>query len=152
MTLSTEQQRGAATANGAVAAAEEYAASELPASERHSTLSITLVRMGYTVSATDLLFGMSLGLYFLLLFVLPLDAGSSHGIDLCSAFYRSGALVFGGGHVVLPLLQSAVVGPGWISPGDFLAGYGAAQAVPGHRRDQRAANGSMGHQDDLSDP
>ena len=54
MTLSTEQQRGAATANGAVAAAEEYAASELPASERHSTLSITLVRMGYTVSATDL--------------------------------------------------------------------------------------------------
>jgi cytosine permease len=64
MTLSTEQQRGAATANGAVAAAEEYAASELPASERHSTLSITLVRMGYTVSATDLLFGMSLGLYF----------------------------------------------------------------------------------------
>jgi chromate transporter len=48
-----------------------------------------------------------------------------------AAFYRSGALVFGGGHVVLPLLAQAVVEPGWISGSDFLAGYGAAQAVPG---------------------
>jgi chromate transporter len=48
-----------------------------------------------------------------------------------AAFYRSGALVFGGGHVVLPLLQQAVVTPGWIPPGTFLAGYGAAQALPG---------------------
>ncbi|MGN6463496.1 MAG: purine-cytosine permease family protein [Pseudolabrys sp.] len=64
MALSTEEQRSAAAGTGAAAAVEEYAASELPASERHSTLSITLVRMGYTVSATDLLFGMSLGLYF----------------------------------------------------------------------------------------
>ncbi len=47
------------------------------------------------------------------------------------SFYRAGALVFGGGHVVLPLLQAEVVQPGWISPGLFLAGYGAAQAVPG---------------------
>jgi chromate transporter len=47
------------------------------------------------------------------------------------AFYRSGALVFGGGHVVLPLLKQAVVSPGWISQDAFLAGYGAAQAVPG---------------------
>lgn len=47
------------------------------------------------------------------------------------AFYRTGALVFGGGHVVLPLLKQAVVDPGWISPDQFLAGYGAAQAVPG---------------------
>lgn len=47
------------------------------------------------------------------------------------AFYRAGALVFGGGHVVLPLLQSAVVPPGWVAPDVFLAGYGAAQAVPG---------------------
>ena len=47
------------------------------------------------------------------------------------AFYRSGALVFGGGHVVLPLLKSAVVDPGWISQDSFLAGYGAAQALPG---------------------
>ena len=50
---------------------------------------------------------------------------------LAAAFYRSGALVFGGGHVVLPLLRTAVVDPGWVSANDFLAGYGAAQAVPG---------------------
>jgi len=55
----------------------------------------------------------------------------SHGIALFDAFYRSGALVFGGGHVVLPLLREAVVPPGWISDDAFLAGYGAAQAVPG---------------------
>jgi chromate transporter len=47
------------------------------------------------------------------------------------AFYRSGALVFGGGHVVLPLLQASVVPPGWVGNDAFLAGYGAAQAVPG---------------------
>jgi chromate transporter len=50
---------------------------------------------------------------------------------MVDAFYRSGALVFGGGHVVLPLLREAVVEPGWVTTGDFLAGYGAAQAVPG---------------------
>lgn len=48
-----------------------------------------------------------------------------------SAFYRTGALVFGGGHVVLPLLEGAVVAPGWTDQASFLAGYGAAQAVPG---------------------
>jgi chromate transporter len=48
-----------------------------------------------------------------------------------AAFYRAGALVFGGGHVVLPLLHDAVVEPGWVSQADFVAGYGAAQAVPG---------------------
>lgn len=53
------------------------------------------------------------------------------GLTLFEAFYRSGALVFGGGHVVLPLLQEAVVDPGWITTDKFLAGYGAAQAVPG---------------------
>jgi chromate transporter len=50
---------------------------------------------------------------------------------LFDAFYRSGALVFGGGHVVLPLLREAFVTPGWLSDDAFLAGYGAAQAVPG---------------------
>jgi chromate transporter len=50
---------------------------------------------------------------------------------LAAAFYRSGALVFGGGHVVLPLLHAALVDPGWVSDSAFLAGYGAAQAVPG---------------------
>ncbi len=52
-------------------------------------------------------------------------------LQLLDAFTRSGALVFGGGHVVLPLLEAEVVGPGWVTPGDFLAGYSAAQAVPG---------------------
>ncbi|GLQ89098.1 chromate efflux transporter [Dyella flagellata] len=50
---------------------------------------------------------------------------------VAAAFYRTGALVFGGGHVVLPLLKQAVVTPGWVSNDTFLAGYGAAQAVPG---------------------
>ena len=52
-------------------------------------------------------------------------------LALVDSFYRSGSLVFGGGHVVLPLLQSEVVPPGWVSNDAFLAGYGAAQAVPG---------------------
>ena len=52
-------------------------------------------------------------------------------LALFDAFYRSGALVFGGGHVVLPLLQSSVVGPDGVSAETFLAGYGLAQAVPG---------------------
>jgi chromate transporter len=52
-------------------------------------------------------------------------------LALFDAFYRSGALVFGGGHVVLPLLRNAVVVPGWVSDNIFLAGYGVAQAVPG---------------------
>jgi chromate transporter len=71
---------------------------------------------------------------FLVLLVLPpllLKLVSSQGLALFDAFYRSGALVFGGGHVVLPLLRAAVVTPGWVSTNAFLAGYGAAQAVPG---------------------
>jgi chromate transporter len=57
--------------------------------------------------------------------------GLPPGVALFEAFYRSGALVFGGGHVVLPLLRGAFVMPGWVSDDAFLAGYGAAQAVPG---------------------
>ena len=55
----------------------------------------------------------------------------SQALALFKAFYQSGALVFGGGHVVLPLLRVQVVDPGWVSSDAFLAGYGAAQAVPG---------------------
>jgi chromate transporter len=75
----------------------------------------------------------ALALFFALLFSLPLIAASTgdDALALFSSFYRSGALVFGGGHVVLPLLQQAVVPPGWVSNDGFLAGYGAAQAVPG---------------------
>ena len=71
--------------------------------------------------------------FFSLLLGLPLVAASipSHTLALFASFYRSGALVFGGGHVVLPLLQSSVVPPGWVTNDAFLAGYGAAQAVPG---------------------
>jgi chromate transporter len=80
----------------------------------------------------------SIGITSLIIFValligLPLirSAGAPHVIALFDAFYRSGALVFGGGHVVLPLLRDAVVAPGWVSDNTFLAGYGAAQAIPG---------------------
>ena len=71
--------------------------------------------------------------FFLLLVGLPVlrAIGISQGVALFEAFYRSGALVFGGGHVVLPLLREAFVTPGWVSDDAFLAGYGAAQAVPG---------------------
>jgi chromate transporter len=75
----------------------------------------------------------ALATFFLLLVVLPIlrDFMASPGIALADAFYRSGALVFGGGHVVLPLLREAFVTPGWMNDDVFLAGYGAAQAVPG---------------------
>lgn len=70
--------------------------------------------------------------FFALLVLLPLAASSElPGISLFDAFYRSGALVFGGGHVVLPLLQAEVVDPGWVSNDAFLAGYGVTQAMPG---------------------
>jgi chromate transporter len=66
-----------------------------------------------------------------LLLVLPALARASQSAAIFDAFYRAGALVFGGGHVVLPLLSNAFVAPGWVSEDAFLAGYGAAQAVPG---------------------
>src|SRR5215469_12674281 len=71
--------------------------------------------------------------FFVLLAGLPILRGltGSTALALFDAFYRSGALVFGGGHVVLPLLREAFVAPGWVSDDAFLAGYGAAQAVPG---------------------
>lgn len=67
----------------------------------------------------------------LLIIALTLTPFMSRMGQVAAAFYRTGALVFGGGHVVLPLLKHAVVDPGWIDDGTFLAGYGAAQAVPG---------------------
>src|SRR5271166_5033295 len=75
----------------------------------------------------------SLAMFFLLLAGLPTLRGFFHsqGLALFEAFYRAGALVFGGGHVVLPLLREAFVTPGWVGDDAFLAGYGAAQAVPG---------------------
>ena len=79
-------------------------------------------RLGWSLLAT----------FAVLLVVLPLLAAGHEGLwAVAAAFYRAGALVFGGGHVVLPLLEQSVVAPGWISHDDFLAGYGGAQAVPG---------------------
>nr|WP_043204009.1 chromate efflux transporter [Paraburkholderia acidipaludis] len=77
--------------------------------------------------------GIALALFCVLLFGLPVLAqlGAGRAISVFDGFYRSGALVFGGGHVVLPLLQQQTVATGWVSSNDFLAGYGAAQAVPG---------------------
>jgi chromate transporter len=75
----------------------------------------------------------NIALYFLLLAGLPLLSAifQEHWLQLADAFYRSGALVFGGGHVVLPLLQSQTVSRGWLDQNTFMAGYGAAQAMPG---------------------
>jgi chromate transporter len=95
-----------------------------PASVSRGSLKVTVSR-GVGV--------MSLLMFILLLVGLPLSrgVGSPQGMALFEAFYRSGALVFGGGHVVLPLLRDAVVAPGWVTDSTFLAGYGAAQAIPG---------------------
>lgn len=77
-------------------------------------------------------FGLTcLALFALLLLATPALRGLGGAAALFGAFYRSGALVFGGGHVVLPLLRGAVVPPGWVSDATFLAGYGAAQSLPG---------------------
>ena len=75
----------------------------------------------------------ALAVFFALLVSLPAlrYLTPSHPLAVFDSFYRAGSLVFGGGHVVLPLLQAEVVPPGWVSNEQFLAGYGAAQAVPG---------------------
>ena len=77
--------------------------------------------------------GAMLALFFILLFGLPIAASymSSQGLSVFDAFYRAGSLVFGGGHVVLPLLEAEVVDSDWVRHDQFLAGYGATQAMPG---------------------
>ena len=98
-----------------------------------------LCRGDATLPSTQLRFpvsrraGMAALALFAALFVIPLLLFRLAGpaVVLFEAFYRSGALVFGGGHVVLPLLQAEVVTPGWVTNEAFLAGYGLAQAVPG---------------------
>lgn len=72
-----------------------------------------------------------LAVFLILLLTLPLISGEGSLLAVVDAFYRAGALVFGGGHVVLPLLENTVVDPGWVAADEYLAGYGAAQAVPG---------------------
>lgn len=88
---------------------------------------------GLTVRINTRLGTVYLAVFFVLLLGLPLLAEwvPMQSTEIFSSFYRAGSLVFGGGHVVLPLLQSEVVGSGYMSHETFLAGYGAAQAVPG---------------------
>jgi len=96
--------------------------------------------VGGTLSATSVGFRLSrgIGLTALVIFFLlqllsfqVLTTPTSGNLDILAAFYRTGSLVFGGGHVILPLLQQALCPSGWVSTDFFLAGYGAAQAVPG---------------------
>lgn len=70
-------------------------------------------------------------IFIVLLLGLPWLADEHSLLTVVNAFYHAGALVFGGGHVVLPLLENTVVAPGWVAADEYLAGYGAAQAVPG---------------------
>jgi chromate transporter len=83
------------------------------------------VKKSTGIAAWIILFALLLGLP-LLRQIVP-----SHALEVFDSFFRVGSLVFGGGHVVLPLLQTEVVGPGWVTNEQFVAGYGAAQAVPG---------------------
>ncbi|WP_026375237.1 chromate efflux transporter [Aestuariibacter salexigens] len=95
-----------------------------PASQRNAS--------GITVSYGKKAGAGMLTVFLALLLTLPFFAQSHGGVvAVIDAFYRAGALVFGGGHIVLPLLEEAVVTPGWIPADTFLAGYGATQAVPG---------------------
>jgi len=80
---------------------------------------------GLAITAWVVLFGLLLALPLLRSFT------GNQTVAIIDSFYRSGSLVFGGGHVVLPLLQAEVVPPGWVTDEQFLAGYGATQAVPG---------------------
>ena len=96
---------------------------------RASAPAVALVPVAYGRGVVAGCLGAFLGLLLLAL-LLPVPATPTL-VGVAAAFYRAGALVFGGGHVVLPLLQQSVVAPGWVAPDAFLAGYGAAQAVPG---------------------
>lgn len=112
----------AAILAGAIAGA--WLPREAPAVGAAARLSIPVPR-GLAVAA--------LVVFALLLIGLPIAAAvwAVPALAVAEAFYRAGALVFGGGHVVLPLLHASVVEPGWVSEDAFLSGYGAAQAVPG---------------------
>ncbi|MBP2561893.1 chromate transporter [Neorhizobium galegae] len=116
------------------------AAGQIAAISLGALAGLALCRNGPVTGTTHLSFRVSrtvgtgcLAAFFLLLVGLPIVAAAvdSQGLALFDSFYRSGSLVFGGGHVVLPLLQAEVVSSGWVTNDAFLAGYGAAQAVPG---------------------
>jgi chromate transporter len=124
--LAVLASRTAATQIAVIAAAGLLGRLLLPASDAAPTTA-TSVRVGRGVAVAALV------VFFSLLIGLPIarQVTASHALAVFDSFYRSGSLVFGGGHVVLPLLQAEVVPPGWVANAEFIAGYGAAQAVPG---------------------
>jgi len=140
-TMATGRTRATlAVAAGAMALAVPTTAGQLSAIALGAVAGMVLLRTERAPSPSAL--GASVGrgfailclaVFFALLAGLPLLAASfpNQALAMFNAFYRAGSLVFGGGHVVLPLLQAAVVPPGWVTNDAFLAGYGAAQAVPG---------------------
>jgi chromate transporter len=127
-------QIGAIVLGGAVGAA--FYRGQVPADHQALPLAV-----GRATGAALLI------VFFALLIGLPFaaDAVPSQALRLFDAFYRAGSLVFGGGHVVLPLLQASVVPPGWVSNDAFLAGYGAAQALPGPLFTFAAYLGTVSH-------
>jgi chromate transporter len=99
---------------------------DLPVSPQQTPVQMHVpIGRGLAVGAWVLFAGLLLGLP-LLRYLAP-----SQSLAVFDSFFRVGSLVFGGGHVVLPLIQAEVVPPGWITTEQFIAGYGAAQAVPG---------------------
>jgi chromate transporter len=98
----------------------------LPASGTTSTTAMRVrLRKGLAIGSLAVFVGLLVGL------PIARQAVPGHALSVFDSFYRAGSLVFGGGHVVLPLLQAEVVPPGWVTNEEFIAGYGAAQAVPG---------------------
>ncbi|MGH6859653.1 MAG: chromate efflux transporter [Phyllobacterium sp.] len=139
-TLTPDRTRmGIALAALAAATFAGSAAGQIIAIAGGATLGLMLCRSGTASLSPPLETGtgrrgaVTALVLFAVLFALPplLHGLHSQGLRLFEAFYRSGALVFGGGHVVLPLLETALVEPGWVDRGAFLSGYGAAQALPG---------------------
>jgi chromate transporter len=124
LAISSSVGQIAAIVLGAIAGLTLLPKPALTADADHIPLGLKLHR-GVAVVAIILFFA-------LLLFLPPLASTiNNQALHLFDSFYRAGALVFGGGHVVLPLLQAAVVPTGWVTNDAFLAGYGAAQAMPG---------------------
>ena len=128
-----------AAAAGALVAISGSAVTQLIVVGMGAVLGLAFCRQVSAISggAFDLRMGTRTGALLLGAFAVLLVSSITAGrvdvplASIAAAFYRAGALVFGGGHVVLPLLQEAIVTPGWVSSDEFLAGYGAAQAVPG---------------------
>lgn len=141
-TMANDRARATlAVASAALVFAVPGAAGQLGAILLGALVGMLLLRgdaVAAPVAPSPLRHGWKLGavfiaLFFVLLVGLPIAAAqwASRDLAVASAFYSAGSLVFGGGHVVLPLLRAMVVSTGWVSDTLFLAGYGAAQAVPG---------------------